>query len=323
MSRHDYAPFGEELFAGVGVRTTGASWLSTTQADGQRKQFGEYDRDGETGLDFLRFRYYSSLHGRFLKPDSFGGRLTNPQTLNLYAYVINNPLKWVDPTGHSAQDPKKDSEPIGYDEDGNPIYDCDDCKEVIDSPDKRVGQPGFWESLIPFWGSGRSAVDYYQTGHPWKGTLYTGLAVTDVFLVRSLATGVGKLGFRLFAKEATEQVIVKEALVEAGVKEVTISASKYPESAAHVLEAQAAGYPSVLTVDRAGATARRVESLKDIPKIPGKQLDEYPAAMFKENGGSAAVRPITPVDNMGAGASFGNQLRNVPDGTKVRIRVVE
>ena len=37
--------------------------------------------------------------GRFLSPDPLGGSLANPQTLNKYAYAVNNPLKFVDPTG--------------------------------------------------------------------------------------------------------------------------------------------------------------------------------------------------------------------------------
>ena len=56
-----------------------------------------------------------------------------------------------------------------------------------------VGQPGFWESLIPVWGSGRSAVDHFQNGNYWRGTGYTLLAITDVFLVKSLVVGAGKL----------------------------------------------------------------------------------------------------------------------------------
>jgi len=38
--------------------------------------------------------------GRFLSPDSIGTNLSNPQTLNRYAYVGNNPMNRTDPTGH-------------------------------------------------------------------------------------------------------------------------------------------------------------------------------------------------------------------------------
>lgn len=46
-----------------------------------------------------------SFQGRFTSPDSFGGLRVNPQSLNLFAYVNNNPLRFIDPTGHLAQDP--------------------------------------------------------------------------------------------------------------------------------------------------------------------------------------------------------------------------
>jgi RHS repeat-associated protein len=103
VSRHDYVPFGEELFAGTGGRTTAMGFSAT---DGLRKQFTDQQRDTETGLDYFLFRYYSSGHGRFTSADNFGGRIRNPQTLNLYAYVLNNPLKYIDPTGHQDQKAK-------------------------------------------------------------------------------------------------------------------------------------------------------------------------------------------------------------------------
>lgn len=103
--------------------------------------------------------------------------------------------------------------------------------------------------------------------------------------------------------------------------EASVSRSAHPESAQHVLDAQANGHPVELTIDRAGAKANRAESLSGIDKVPGKQLDEYPPAMFKEGGAGASVRPISPSDNMGSGASLGNQLRKIPDGSKVKIIV--
>ncbi len=51
------------------------------------------------------------------------------------------------------------------------------------------------------------------------------------------------------------------------------------------------------------------------------ETDEYPPAMFKEGGKGANIRAISPSDNMGAGASMGNQLRNVKDGMVIKIVV--
>lgn len=46
-----------------------------------------------------------------------------------------------------------------------------------------------------------------------------------------------------------------------------------------------------------------------------------PPAMFREGGGGARTRAVTPRDNMGAGACIGNQCRGLPNGTRVRIVV--
>ena len=58
-------------------------------------------RDNETGLDYFGARYFSAPLGRFMRPDPLlnSGRPDNPQTWNRYAYVLNNPLRYIDPTG--------------------------------------------------------------------------------------------------------------------------------------------------------------------------------------------------------------------------------
>jgi RHS repeat-associated protein len=69
------------------------------------------ERDSESGLDYFGARYYGSNIGRFMSPDySYDydpepvphADLENPQTLNLYGYVQNNPLSTADPDGHEA-----------------------------------------------------------------------------------------------------------------------------------------------------------------------------------------------------------------------------
>ena len=56
--------------------------------------------------------------------------------------------------------------------------------------------------------------------------------------------------------------------------------------------------------------------------MPGKDLDEYPPAMFKEGGAGASVRPIDFHQNRGAGAYMSQRLKSVPNGTKVQIEVI-
>jgi RHS repeat-associated protein len=101
MKRHDYLPFGEEVAAGVGGRTTQQGYVGN--ADGNRKRWAELERDDETGLDYAQARYYSSTQGRFtsVDPGNFQAMrdLHDPQSWNAYAYVNNNPLGRTDPDG--------------------------------------------------------------------------------------------------------------------------------------------------------------------------------------------------------------------------------
>ncbi|MBI4905290.1 MAG: hypothetical protein HY820_16775 [Acidobacteria bacterium] len=60
------------------------------------------ERDGETGLDYFESRYFSSAQGRFTSPDAMIMKkewLADPQRWNHYAYVRDNPLRYVDPNG--------------------------------------------------------------------------------------------------------------------------------------------------------------------------------------------------------------------------------
>lgn len=100
VKRHDYLPFGEELFQSQGLRTTALGYTGDTI----RQKFTGHERDPETGLDYMKARYESSLQGRFVSADTVAGSPSAPQTLNLYAYVSNNPLRYTDPTGHMLSD---------------------------------------------------------------------------------------------------------------------------------------------------------------------------------------------------------------------------
>jgi RHS repeat-associated protein len=60
------------------------------------------ERDSESGNDYMFARYYNSAIGRFLSPDPSSlnyANLANPQSLNLYGYVYDNPISSIDPTG--------------------------------------------------------------------------------------------------------------------------------------------------------------------------------------------------------------------------------
>jgi RHS repeat-associated protein len=85
-----------------------ANSLSTAD-DATEHHFTGKERDTESGNDYFEARYYASSMGRFLSPDWSAkaepvpyAKLDNPQSLNLYAYMMNNPLGGVDPDGHGG-----------------------------------------------------------------------------------------------------------------------------------------------------------------------------------------------------------------------------
>lgn len=103
VARHDYLPFGEEISANVGLRTTGQKYSVT---DKVRQRFAMTERDEATGLDHTWFRKYDSYAGRWTSPDPYGGSmsLANPQSFNRYAYVENDPVNFMDPLGLDGLD---------------------------------------------------------------------------------------------------------------------------------------------------------------------------------------------------------------------------
>jgi RHS repeat-associated protein len=82
---YDYDAFGAPLGA---LDAANSSFLYDSE---------QYD--AETGLIYLRNRYYEPGLGRFISRDPFPGIPRTPQTLNPFVYVNNNPVNFVDPLG--------------------------------------------------------------------------------------------------------------------------------------------------------------------------------------------------------------------------------
>jgi len=89
LELNDYTPWGSSR---VSERATGYTndYLFTGK-----------ELDEETNLYYYGARYYDPLIGRFTSIDPWGGDITDPQSLNKYAYARNNPLKYNDPTGEN------------------------------------------------------------------------------------------------------------------------------------------------------------------------------------------------------------------------------
>lgn len=63
-------------------------------------QYNAEYTDSSTGNQYLRARYYDPASGRFLTKDTYLGETNDPLSLNLYTYAQNNPINYVDPSGH-------------------------------------------------------------------------------------------------------------------------------------------------------------------------------------------------------------------------------
>lgn len=94
VERKDYLPYGKERL--------------TVDDTNEDYGFTGKELDEETGLYYYGARYYDPLIGRFISLDPlilwesskpFGSVLSNPQAFNGYSYVLNNPLRYIDPTG--------------------------------------------------------------------------------------------------------------------------------------------------------------------------------------------------------------------------------
>lgn len=99
---YDYLPFGRMLSASDNGRGGCFPTIPDVQFSSSVPQkFTGKERDTETGLDYFGARYYSAPQGRFTSADPMMGsaNIQKPQTWNRYAYVANNPIKYIDPLG--------------------------------------------------------------------------------------------------------------------------------------------------------------------------------------------------------------------------------
>lgn len=80
-----FTPFGQEL--------------AYTNTCARNYKFAGMERDTESANDHIWYRGYEFNLGRWMSPDPVGRDVTNPQTLNRYSYVLNNPTSLINPLG--------------------------------------------------------------------------------------------------------------------------------------------------------------------------------------------------------------------------------
>ena len=160
VEKYSYDAFGTPTVKHWGsdeTWSTGDDYSGSVSQEDNPYMFTGRRWDDETGLYYYRARMYKPQIGRFLQTDPIGYE----DGMNIYSYCVNNPFSWIDPYGMA------------------------------------VGEPGFWESMIPVWGSGRAAINNFQEGKWIRGTINTAVAVSDVFLVKAAASGIAKGAFKL------------------------------------------------------------------------------------------------------------------------------
>jgi RHS repeat-associated protein len=89
-----YKPFGE-----VRNGYSSAGMVTDKLFTGQEREPVGYVGN----IDLFGARFYSPVLGRFISADSIVPGAGNPQSFNRYSFTRNNPLKFVDPTGHAPQ----------------------------------------------------------------------------------------------------------------------------------------------------------------------------------------------------------------------------
>ena len=135
--------------SGVGTYGTSAyepfgSMRSTTGQSGSSYKFTDQELDSESGLYNYNARLYDPEIGRFISADPIVPDPFNPQSLNRYSYVLNNPLIYTDPSGYWAAAPGQDEE---YDctEEGECTYKettfTDTMESAPGSSDTNTGRP--------------------------------------------------------------------------------------------------------------------------------------------------------------------------------------
>ncbi len=98
------SPVGGSVLSGSTVTFSWSYTSGSSSATNVPYKYTGKERDDSTDLYFYEARYYDAALGRFISADTIVPDPTDPQALNRYTYVLNNPLRYIDPTGNGSFD---------------------------------------------------------------------------------------------------------------------------------------------------------------------------------------------------------------------------
>ena len=190
LGENRYYPFGE-------TRLSTGSILTDKLYTSQREMAG-------LGIYHYQARFYSPKLGRFLSPDTIIPGAANPQAFNRYSYVLNNPIRYNDPTGHVCSDP---DDPTPSCSSGNPYP-----NNTHPLPSGPVNTPGGGGGDgVPLSTRGQQLIDFADS---------VGMTPEQVI-------GIG-LGHEMFGETPEEQVIHIQAFRNGFLRYVNVHCNGNP-----------------------------------------------------------------------------------------------
>jgi hypothetical protein len=149
-----------------------------------------------------------------------------------------------------------------------------------------ASKPGFGESLIPIWGSAREAAHAFKQGHWGWGIIHSGLAISDVFLVKSAITAAGKVILKAGATAVVKEggVIAAKEVTEIAAKESLESGAKQTGkiAAEEIAAKELAEIGSASLAKRIAWLRRMSPSAALRAKYAGKRFDPLYKGVFAE-----------------------------------------
>ncbi|MEO7841029.1 MAG: RHS repeat-associated core domain-containing protein [Anaerolineales bacterium] len=216
LGENRYYPFGE-------TRLTTGTIFTDKLFTGQREMAG-------LGIYHYGARFYSPKLGRFLSADTIVPGYANPQNLNRFSYVRNNPLRYTDPTGHYVpceadagechHDPAPSPAPGGSgggggggggdDDDDDPNPNCMGCSAYGDTDERLAAAISFALDYCPFGWVCEDVYDHFwEQLTNWLLPAYTSGSKNELYAMYALMAG-GSQGITIVTTPDGQAVVYYE-----------------------------------------------------------------------------------------------------------------